>query len=646
MIDALRLRAGPLVCGLLAVALLALALPGRLAAWDEAAGDLLLRWGAPRPAGESRIAVIDIDSASLAAVGPWPWRRALIAGLVARAIDGGARAVGIDILFAGAEKASPAALARRLGEMTGNPAIAALAPTLDDDDRTLAATLAGRPVVLGFLFAGTEGPLPPGAALLRRGRLETAALWQAPGAEGPFAPLAQAAAGTGLLALPGDDDGLTRRAPLFAVVGGEWRAGLALETLRVAEGSALYRLEAMGRRFATGRIAGQFDPGGWLRLVPTDALPAPRVIPAHDLLGDGTADFRDMIVFIGGSAPELGGLRPTAAGPLTPSVMIQAGAAAQLLQAYTPQVPALWPVLAPAGLVLLALLAALALPPLAGSVGLILAGAGLVGLALLGAGQGLLLPPASALILGAAGYIAAAIPLIARQQRREQRIRRRFEQHLAPAVVARIARNPQLLKLGGERRTVTALFTDIADFTRLAHDAGPEELVALLDGYFEGMSRIVMAHGGMVDKFVGDALHALFNAPLDQADHAVAAVQCARALDRWCEAHRQSGLAARLGLGATRIGVETGAVIVGDIGLQAKLDYTAHGDAVNAASRLEAANKTLGTRICIGPGTAALCPPGLLRQSGHLALRGLAGQITTYEPSCDGGYGNLPPAMP
>lgn len=646
MIDALRLRVGPLAAGLLAVALLALALPGRLAAWDEVAGDLLLRWGAPAGVGESRVAVIDIDRASLAAIGPWPWRRVLIAELIDRAIDGGARAVGIDILFAGAEKNSPAALARRLGEMTGKAGIAALAPTLEDDDQSLAAGLAGRPVVLGFLLAGEATPPPPGAALLRRGRLESAGLWQAPGAEGPFAPLAQAAAGAGLLALPGDGDGLVRRVPLFAAIGGEWRPGLALETLRVAEGAALYRLDAANRRFAAGRIAGHLDPGGWLRLVPPDALPAPLVIPAHALLAGRAGDFRDMIVFIGGSAPELGGLRPTAAGPLTPSVMIQAGAAAQLLQAYTPHVPAFWPVLAPAGLVLLALLAALALPPLTGSIGLLLAGAALVGAAFFGAGQGLLLPPATALVLGAAGYIAAAIPLIARQQHRERRIRRRFEQHLAPAVVARIARTPQLLKLGGERRVVTALFTDIADFTRLAHEAGPEDLVALLDGYFEGMSRIVMAHGGMIDKFVGDALHALFNAPLDQVDHAPAAVHCALALDRWCEDFRRSARPARLGLGATRIGIETGEVIVGDIGLQAKLDYTAHGDAVNAASRLEAANKQLGTRICIGPGTAARCPPGLLRESGHLHLRGLANAVTVYTPLCDDGYGAPGAGMP
>jgi adenylate cyclase len=232
-----------------------------------------------------------------------------------------------------------------------------------------------------------------------------------------------------------------------------------------------------------------------------------------------------------------------------------------------------------------------------------------------------------------AAYATATLLSFARQHRREQRIRRRFEQHLSPHVVEMIARNPSILKLGGQSREVTAFFTDIADFTGMTHRATPEQLVASLDAYFEGVTRIVIAYGGMVDKFVGDAVHAFFNAPLDQAAHSEAAVRCAIAVHLWSEDYRREALPASLGFGHTRIGIETGRAIVGDVGVGAKLDYTAHGEAVNAAARLETANKELGTRICVGPGAASRCAPGMLRQSGVVTLRGFEGTTQTFEPA-------------
>ncbi|MDK9696987.1 MAG: adenylate/guanylate cyclase domain-containing protein, partial [Siculibacillus sp.] len=256
----------------------------------------------------------------------------------------------------------------------------------------------------------------------------------------------------------------------------------------------------------------------------------------------------------------------------------------------------------------------------------------LLGATLLAAGFDLLVDPLVPLAALVAGHGTAALVSFSRQRRDAGRIRRRFEQHLAPQVVDLIVRDPSLLRLSGERRVVTALFTDVADFTAMTRRAEPEALVAALDAYFEGMTRIIVAHGGMIDKFVGDAVHAFFNAPVDQPNHAEAAVACAVELVRWSEVARLEPGPRALGFGITRIGIETGEAIVGEIGLGSKLDYTAHGDAVNAAARLEAANKLLGTRIAVGPGTAALVPPGLLRRSGTVELRGLGGDVATFEP--------------
>ena len=202
-------------------------------------------------------------------------------------------------------------------------------------------------------------------------------------------------------------------------------------------------------------------------------------------------------------------------------------------------------------------------------------------------------PPALAALVFACCATAGAIDL----ERRERRLRSSFEQHLAPAVVARLLQDPDAVRLEGEAREVTALFTDIEGFTPMTERADPRALVAALDAYFQILGDIVVAHGGMIDKIVGDAVHALFNAPLDLPDHSRRAFECALAMRAACAAFRERPQAKALGFGRTRFGIETGPVIVGDVGGGRKLDYTAHGTAINTAARLEAANKELGTDI-------------------------------------------------
>ena len=206
------------------------------------------------------------------------------------------------------------------------------------------------------------------------------------------------------------------------------------------------------------------------------------------------------------------------------------------------------------------------------------------------------------------------------QQRR--RVHRAFGRYLAPAVVQQILDNPEQLELKGEMREVTFLFTDLEGFTRLTEHTPPQDMVRLLNAYLEEACDIVIAHGGTIDKIVGDALHVMFNAPILQEDHPQRAVECALELDAWSEAFRARMREEGIELGITRIGVNTGECVVGNFGGSRRFDYTAHGDAINTTARLEAVNQRLGTRICVSEATASRCHGIYFRPVANLVLYG------------------------
>jgi adenylate cyclase len=192
-------------------------------------------------------------------------------------------------------------------------------------------------------------------------------------------------------------------------------------------------------------------------------------------------------------------------------------------------------------------------------------------------------------------------------RRAESTARQRFSQYLPQSVVARYLDNPDIGRFRGEERQVTALFTDIEGFSVLAKRVGPRELIALLDVYYGEVTRLINERGGMIDKIVGDAVHAMFNAPEDLDDHVNTAIECALEIVSLTEGMRRRPEFAAVSFGRTRIGIETGVAVLGEVGAGGKLDYTAHGDAINLAARLQDANKFLGTAICIGPQAASEC---------------------------------------
>ncbi|OYU41004.1 MAG: hypothetical protein CFE33_02715 [Pseudorhodobacter sp. PARRP1] len=614
-IERAALRAG--FAALLAAGAVGLAVPDRAHNLREAALDAGLAWVAAAPSGQ--VQVIEIAADDLAQLGRWPWPRSRLAGVIDQIAAQNPAVLGVDLVLSGPDPAGPVALADLPG-----------AAALPDGDAALQAALSRVPTVLAAALSDQPGPVPALAPLLSAGPPVPVQPWFAPGLE----TARLTAKGLGVSALRGEAQGRVRRVPLL-VLADQTAPGFAAEVVRLAQGASTLRI-GQGR-LMLGDIALPLGPDADLRIRPSDpARWRDRTLNLAEALSQDH-DFSPKIVLLGLSAPQAASLRPTALTPLAPSVQIQADAIetmlshrlllrptwagwAEIAAALAMATLALW--MAATGSATTALSATLALP-------LIWA----VAATALWLRAGIALDPVNPALLALVTGVSATAAAMLAARRHAQAMRRRFERHLSPAVVAHIAAQPGLSRLPGEAREITALFTDIAGFSPYADALAPTDLIAILDRYFGGLTQIVHAHGGMVEKFVGDAAHVLFNAPFDLPDHRAHAVQTGLALQAYgikfaAEPQNQ-------GLGITRVGMECGVLVVGDVGAGEKLDYTAHGRAMNIAARLEQAGKGLGVTLLAGPALHAALP-GLPWQSmGEIELRGL-GAVAAY---------TLPPAV-
>ncbi|UYN99205.1 MAG: adenylate/guanylate cyclase domain-containing protein [Devosia sp.] len=603
----LPLAAGLLIAGLGTI--LVLHAPPSVALLREKGLDWLVL-AMPVPQAEALV-VVDIGLENEAGN---PWSRDDTARLIGAVSAASPTAIGLDMVLSGECDAGAAA------------------------NQTLAEAMAGTPVVLGFLLTATPSAAPvPQPALALMADLSLPRILYADGAETACAGFSDMAASAAGLPLLGDGDGLVRQVPAVMAIGGRPFLGLAFDMARQAHPDAPPVLAGNPAWLRLGSRVWPLSPAGSVRFRPSAPDHwATRTIAAADLL-DGSADaarLGDALVLVGSSAPRAGALRATAASPITPSVQIHADLLSGLLGGRLPIRAELSPRLeaAAAGLggVTAALAGAVLAPALAGAVTLALAALGIgtaFGLAIF---SGLLLDPfIPALVILAAG-IVTTIAQAVRTRAAEQALRRRIGQLLPAEVVRRFVADPSLFRMEGEVRQVTALFTDIEGFSAATQGMEPKKLVSLMDAYFSGMTGIILAHGGMVEKLVGDAIHALFNAPADLDGHVDRAIACALALQAHADAFRQRADMAPIGLGRTRIGVETGEAILGDVGSGDKIDYTAYGDAVNMAARLEEACKQLGAGICIGPNAAHLASVTLV-ELGEIDLRSF-GHVRVFGP--------------
>ena len=227
-----------------------------------------------------------------------------------------------------------------------------------------------------------------------------------------------------------------------------------------------------------------------------------------------------------------------------------------------------------------------------------------------------------------------------RRQAEAERAHASLSRYFSPNLAERLASDADAIDLRGRRREIATLFTDIASFTALVETLEPDVLGPLLNDYVAGMTDIVFAHDGTVAKIIGDALHVLFGAPGEQPDHAARAVTCALALDEFAQSFRARWHKKGVALGVTRIGVHAGPAIVGNFGGGRFFDYTAYGDTINVAARLEAGNKQLGTRICVSAPLATRVKQFRGRPVGDLVLRGRTEAMRAFEPLTDQQYGD------
>ncbi|MGE0240712.1 MAG: CHASE2 domain-containing protein [Parvibaculaceae bacterium] len=581
--------------------------------------DRLLLWS-PRPNAESPVVVIDIGRDALEALGPWPWPRDRLAELIARIADAKPAALAINILLSPREPPEAARADERLAEAIAR-APTVLAMVLDPSPNQDVVTSSPTPVAT-------------------QGEVDVPDLLQMPGVVLPAPAIAAHAKGLGVISLPAAEGQPVRSVYLLAAGANSLFAGFAVETLRAAEGGSTLIASAPPQVLRIGGRSVPLPSDGTMRLhFTTKSSREARTLPAEILLSGGIAPQRlaGKIVMLGASAPEAGGLRLTPADPFMPSVEIEAEAVEQIFSGHIPFRPRsmIWAE-ATAGtlLGLVGILAVIILSPGRAAIAVLaLCAAWALGAIRLSTNSLLLTDPLVPALIALIAFQGAALTQFAQTYRQRLAIERRFAFHLPPEIIRRIVENPKEIGFAGEKRMITALFTDIEGFTALTERVGAEATISILDRYIDTVAGIIVSHGGMVDKIVGDALHAFFNAPLDLPDHAEKAVTCACAIIEATETLRRAPALAAAQLGRTRIGIETGPAVLGDVGRGSRRDYTAYGSAVNLASRLDEANKRLGSSILLGPGTAAqLAGRVALRSHGKIAIGGVEEPVEVFEP--------------
>ena len=579
----------------------------------------------PSLAGKDLV-LVAIDETSLSAYGRWPWPRDRHGYMVHYLKQAGARAIIFDVLFLEPDEAA------------------------EEFDAVFAdeVAAAGNVFLPYQLQTQPSGPLAPSVI----GKM-TLPMPSSPGVQRtyqgvklPIPALAEAATGMGYINFFPDYDGTTRRLPLLAQI----PEGTVMQ---FATAVARYLLHANGARLGPRSLqldsatipltAGGdlvLDWHGTLERKTYPAYSAGAVLQSFAEMQKGgqplldPALFKDKIVFIAGTAAGTYDLRVTPLSPYTPGVLIHMTALDNILRGrYMREAP--YSVFVFMSLVLCLATAGGFMLLQQQSVKFALIGGMAIAYYLLAVHaftrHGLWLELAFPEGAIAVTFAMAATVEYLTEGRQRRLLRAAFDKYMAPEVVDEIMRQPTI-KLGGEKKEVTVLFSDVAGFTSISETLTPEGLVDLLNEYLSAMTDIIRRHRGNVNKYLGDGIMALFGAPLGEPTHSTLACYSALESQETLARLRAEWKARGLPELKARIGINTGDLVVGNMGSQARMEYTAMGDSVNLASRLEGANKFYGTLILLGPRTYELARADIeAREVDMLRVKGKREPVGVYE---------------
>jgi adenylate cyclase len=591
---------------------------------------------APRPFEDLPVRVVDIDEASLRQFGQWPWPRDRMAALVDRLSEAGPAAIAFDVLFAEPDRLSPRTVVR---DFAGTDPL--LLGRLPDNDEIFAQSIAGKPVILGFGLSNAGDYLPQVKAGFAYTGENPADAPPRIKAATPLLPQLEAnAAGIGHVSLnPGDRSAVVRAVPLFLSDGEQLYPNLAIDALRVAQGASTYVLAGatdvadtitlvkIGEFVVPVTAAGEL----WLYVSPDRAeryVSARQVLAADGMPENVRTALEGSIVFVGTSAAGLQDIRTTALGQNVPGVSLHAQIVEQILSGHFLSRPdwanglEIMSVAVLGGL--LVILTFFVSPAVALACGLSITALALVGSWLAFFYAGLLVDPLFPIVSGTVTHFAATAYRFLVTDRERHEIRRAFSQYLSPSLLHRIEHTPGALRLGGDDRELTVMFVDVRDFTAISERLSPTALVRFLNTLLDALSRHITANEGTLDKFIGDSIMAFWNAPVDVADHPGKAVRAALAMrDTLARLNAEDafgfGTEQMVGIG---IGIHTGLACVGNMGAETRFNYSAVGDAVNIAARIESACKEVGFDILVSESTAKSLSGWAVLDAGSLSLKG------------------------
>ncbi|MDR1489195.1 MAG: adenylate/guanylate cyclase domain-containing protein [Desulfovibrio sp.] len=592
--------------------------------------------------------IVDLDEASLREYGQWPWPRYLMADLLEILNGYEVAAIGLDIMFAEADRSSPERLRESLRRDRGAALnLDGLPPNLHDFDTLLADALRQSPAVLGFYgrFDGTVDDLKipssvncieqasPGALPLKHSLQSTQS------AVLPL-PVLRDKAPLGFINVAPDEDGIVRKAPLLIRAGDTVYPSLALRSLMLAMGSKNLIVRSGPYGIESVRV-GQ-------RTVPVDArgtVYIPFIGPSGTYPYISAADvlrkkappeaLRGRIAFVGTSAPGLLDIRAMPFDPVYPGVEIHAAVVDAILTGNAVSVPPWTPAAQMLGIFASGLMAALAFGLARPRIYLPVAGALIAAAVLLSRHffvSGLFLSPLYVVITVAVMGACLVFLRFWQEERQKLILRNAFSRYVSPEIVRRITKLRGNL-FAGEERELSILFTDIRGFTSLSEKLSPQQIVLLLNRYFTPMTALVREHSGTMDKFIGDALMAFWNAPLDVPEHPARAVSVALAMQEKLltlngELEAEFGVELRIGAG-----IHTGAAYVGNMGSAELVNYTLIGDNVNLASRLEGLCPQYGVGVVVSGETRMMCADKFAFQYlDTIRVKGKSQPVSVYAP--------------